>query len=295
MSNKTGFLTIFDELTYDLSDLFQPRNGTTEQQNTGFIASNGKDLSDWFQAYDGSDPTISTNYIIKNTSYPNGIDLNLYFKKLIIISYYSSGNDPAISGTINGKYYSTILKFTSGSNNIFKSYISNLEVNYFILGGGATGLTGSWNSSQGGNGGGAGQYINNLFNAEYNTEYTLVIGNSDSESSIKGGSISIIAIGGDGSTSGNGYTNGNISGGNGGGGGGATSNGNGRDGGNGIGFFGTTFGRGGNGGPNYPVSGGSPGANTGSGGNGGGGANPPNIGQPGGRGGSGIIFLYFNI
>jgi hypothetical protein len=291
---NTGFIVTNNGTISDLSILFQPRGLTTKQPNTGFIASDGNDLSNWFQEYTSGDKAITTNYKLSD-----GItDLNLYFKKISTSTYEANGTYTTTTGTIDKIFYNTILKF-SGTENSIKISGNNLNINYFIVGGGESGRSGSYNGLgySGGIGGGAGQYIKNSFNAVAERDYKIKIGDSNTSSNIIDNIVE--AITGTNGTSGNGFAPGTVFSSEdkpGPGGGGGTAAGKSTTGGIGYTFFGATYCVGGNGGMNGGGNGVAGAANTGNGGNGGNGGSSKTapVGS-GGAGGSGVVFMYFNI
>jgi hypothetical protein len=294
MSN-TGFIVTNNGTDYDLSVLFQPRGSTQPASNTGFIASDGNNLSNWFEAYTSGNKAITTNYRLSDGT----TDLNSYFRKKVTSSYIATGTFTTTTGTIDGTIYNTILKFTSGTSNTIQINGDTLNLNYFIVGGGVSGGTGSSNSGigyKGGRGGGAGQYIKNSFTSVSGTTYTISIGGSNTSSSI---TTIVTSVTGTNGTSGNGFGPGSALGNTnvpGAGGGGGTAAGNSSTGGTGQTFFGATYSVGGNGGVGGGTNGTAGATNTGNGGNGGNG-NTSSSGPfgTGGAGGSGVVFIYFNI
>lgn len=297
----------------DLIDIFAPLNGAiltpAPLTNYKVLYSTGMpsiDLNTIFAPYGGGIQVPTTNYSISNSS-----DLNTVFENISTI-YLVSGNPTITSGTVNGTNYNNIITFNSSGSITF--FVTNINVNYFLVGGGGVGGTGgaSQSGSAYGGGGGAGQVRSDLLLSLYET-YTVTIGGSATQSSIISLSFSDSASAGSNGTNANtssgtwnggtgGTSGSNFSGalgtpgqvgtpGHGGGGGGSSAAANGSTGGSGTIFniagVNKTYGSGGSG---INSTGGSP--NTG---NGGGGGTPssPSPG-PGGSGGSGIAILYFN-
>ena len=229
----------------DLIDIFAPLNGVTPSTATNYeiLYSTGMpiiDLNTIFAPYTSGTQAPATNYLIPDTTPSSFKDLNTVFSPLI--KYTTTGSPIITSGTVNGTSYNNIITFNSSGSITF--LVSNIAVNYFLVGGGGTGGLGAGGSAEVnatlyGGGGGAGK-INNASFASLSQTYTISIGGSATQSSIISPSLSVISsAGGNGANASEGGPTGSGAGG---------ASGNGFSGGNEITIYDTTSAGGGGGG-----------------------------------------------